>query len=73
MKSNKNMEFKKAIPIVQLTETGKQVAEYWSVKQAAEATGYRYDRILLCVSGKKQTYKGFYWRKKQNESINTLF
>lgn len=66
-------EFKKAIPIIQLAENGKQVAEYWSIKQAAEKTGFRYEKIMMCVNGKKQTYKGFYWRKKQNESINTLF
>ena len=72
------MELKKAIPIIQLTEQGIQVAEYWSIKQAAEKTSYRYDKIQACVQGKKQTYKGFYWKKKpsvypQNELINTLF
>jgi hypothetical protein len=67
------MELKKAIPIIQLTQTGKPVAEYWSIKQAAEKTGFRYDKIQACINGKKQTYKGFLWRKKQNESINTLF
>lgn len=45
--------------VIQLTESGQVIARFKSIAEASRVTGFKYDRILACVNGKKKTYKGY--------------
>ena len=66
-----------AVPIVQRDSHGRLVKEWPSASSAARTLGYRYDKILACTNGRKETYQGFYWEKKEkgksSSSVKGLF
>ena len=50
-------------PIVQMSLSGKLVAYFDSIRDAAKATGIPYSGIYACVNGKTKKSKGFVWKK----------
>ena len=45
-------------------KTEQVIAEYPSMKQAAEQTGGSFQLISAVVNGKRKTHNGFKWMKK---------
>ena len=64
-KSTKNYGQGKYTPVLQIDPRTNQVlAEYPSMKQAAEQTGGSFQLISAVVNGKRKTHNGFKWMKK---------
>lgn len=57
------------IPVVQLTSDGYKVAEYSSVKQAAEKTGIGRTAISLAINGRTKICGGYVWQKSVAQDI----
>lgn len=51
------------LPIVQMSLSGKLVAYFDSIRDAAKITGIPYSGIYACVNGKTKKSKGFVWKK----------
>lgn len=67
-----NLKRGKYKPVVQLTEDNIYVAEYDSLKQAEEVTGISSGHISECCNNKREKYRGFKWRFKENESVENI-
>lgn len=50
-------------PIVQMSLSGKLVAYFDSIRDAAKITGFSYSGIYACVNGKTRKSKGYVWKK----------
>ena len=50
-------------PIVQMSLSGKLVAYFDSIRDAAKITGFSYSGIYACVNGKTKKSKGYVWKK----------
>ena len=50
-------------PIVQMSLSGKLIAYFDSIRDAAKITGFSYSGIYACVNGKTRKSKGFVWKK----------
>ena len=49
-----------------MSKNGKvKVAEYGSIRDAADATGIAYSGIWACVMGRTSSCAGYRWRKKE--------
>ena len=59
MVGNVCLDFK----IAQMSLDGKVVAEYDSIRDAAQIAGFSYSGIYACVNGKTKKSKGFVWKK----------
>jgi hypothetical protein len=49
--------------VTQYDLSGKKIAHYLSIKEAAEASGAHVNAINLVLRGKYKSAKGFYWKK----------
>lgn len=52
--------------VVQLTTDGETVAEFNSLKEASETTGFRASDIGACCRGRQKTCKGYIWEYKES-------
>ena len=50
-------------PIVQMSLSGKLIAYFDSIRDAAQITGIPYSGIYACVNGNTKKSKGFVWKK----------
>ena len=57
----KRNHIKVSIPIIQMELSGKVIAEYPSMREAARVNSYEQAAIQRCCRGKKKTYKGYKW------------
>lgn len=53
-------------PIYQYDLNGNLIAQYPSIKAAADATGFGNNGICQCALGRKLRYKNFIWKYKKN-------
>lgn len=64
-----NLSSQYSIPILQMTNRGKVVAEFKSITEAIAQTGFAKRGLSSCVYGYTKEYKGFIWRVK--DELNT--
>lgn len=57
-------------PVIQFDKNYNIIAEYESLKEASNITGYNRGNISACCLGKLKTYHGFIWRYKNDEKNN---
>lgn len=62
----KYTNIKLGFAVEQMSKNGKvKVAEYGSIRDAADATGIAYSGIWACVMGRTSSCAGYRWRKKE--------
>lgn len=52
--------------VVQIDIDGKEIREFYTIKDAADKLGLEAAKITMCCQGKRKTTKGTRWKYKQN-------
>ena len=61
----KHTNLKLGYAVNQFKLNGEFVAQYESLRDAADITGIRYSSIYACVMGKMKKAEGYIWRKAE--------